>query len=127
MNGLFALMWSLMRAAALWVIDGTNSDGQRRSTNRWTAAKPYRMMDHPLNQLFVWVWVKVRWSIIGGDVISRDECRKSDARGIMVLRSGKLMGPKRQPAYLWNAESMLYKICMGLVRGFHCKRYENNL
>jgi hypothetical protein len=54
------------------------------------------------------------------------DAAKSDARGIMVLRSGKLsqskIGPKRQPAYLWNAESMLYKIGMGLVRRFRCKK-----
>jgi hypothetical protein len=31
-------------------------------------------MDHPLNQLLV--WFKVQWSVIGGDVISRDGGRK---------------------------------------------------
>ncbi len=46
-------------------------------------------MDHPLNQLFV--WFEERWSVISGDVISRDGGRKNDARGIMVLRSGKLI------------------------------------
>ena len=56
------------------------------------------------------------------------EAEKRDARGIMVLRSEKIdgsqskIGPKTQPAYLWKAESMLYKICMGLVRGFRCKK-----
>ena len=67
-------MRSLMRAAASWVVDGTNSDGQRRSTNGWTAAKLYPMMDNHLNELFV--WFKVRWSIIGGDVNFRDGCGK---------------------------------------------------
>jgi hypothetical protein len=32
------------------------------------------------------------------------------------------IGPKRQPAYLWNAESMLYKIGMGLVHRFRCEK-----
>jgi hypothetical protein len=74
MNGLFDSMQSSMRAAALWVVDGTTSDGQRRSTNEWMAAKPYGMMDHPLNQLFV--WFEERWGVIGGDVISMDGCKK---------------------------------------------------
>ena len=35
------------------------------------------------------------------------------------------IGPKRQPAYyLWNAESMLYKIGMGLVLGFRCEKIQ---
>ena len=37
------------------------------------------------------------------------------------------IGPKRQPAYLWNAESELYKIGMGWLAGSAVKRYENNL
>ena len=51
-------MRSSMRAAASWVVDGTNSDGQRRSTNGWAATKPYGMMDHPLNELFLWFRVQ---------------------------------------------------------------------
>ncbi len=89
MNGLFALMRSSMRAAVSWVVDGTNSDGQRRSTNGWTAAKLYPIMDNHLNELFI--WFKVRWSVIGGDVILGMDAAKSDAGGIMVLRSGNLM------------------------------------
>jgi hypothetical protein len=44
---------------------------------------------------------------------------KSVAGGIMVLTSGKWtvlsqkIGPRRQPGYVWNAESKVYKICMG--------------
>ena len=63
-----------MRATALWVVDGTNSDGQVGSTNRWTAAKLYPMMDNHLNELLV--WFNVRWSVIGGDVNFRDGCGK---------------------------------------------------
>jgi hypothetical protein len=108
------------------IVDGTNSYGRVGSTNRWTAAKPYGMMDHPLNQLFV--WFKVRWSIIGGDVISRDGCRKKrrswhhGAEEREIDGSQSKIGPTRQPAYLWNAESMLDKIGMGLVDGFRCKK-----
>jgi hypothetical protein len=32
------------------------------------------------------------------------------------------IGPKRQPAYLWNAEIKLYKIGVRLVCGFCCKK-----
>jgi hypothetical protein len=53
-NGLFALMRSSMRAAASWDVNGNNSDGQQRSTNGWTAAKLYPIMDNHLNELFVW-------------------------------------------------------------------------
>ena len=113
-----------MRAAASWVVDGTNSDGQVGSTNKRTAAKPYGMMDHLLNELLV--WFEKCWSVIGGDVNLGMDAAKSDACGIMVLRSGKLsqskIGPKRQPAYLWNAESKLYKTGMGLVCGFRCEK-----
>ena len=37
--------------AASWVVDGTNSDGQRQSTNGWTAAKLYGTIDHPLKSI----------------------------------------------------------------------------
>ena len=58
--------------------------------------------------------------ILGMDVA------KSDTGGIMVLRSGKLMVLKRQPGYLWTAESELYKIGMGWSAGSAVKRYKNN-
>jgi hypothetical protein len=55
---------------------------------------------------------------------------ESVAGGIMVLRSGKWMvlGQKSDlggKGYLWNAESKVYKIGMGLVCGFHCKKIQN--
>ena len=34
-------------------------------------------------------------------------------------------GPRRQTGYLWKAESKVYKIGMGLVSGFHCKKIRN--
>ncbi len=73
-NGIFALMRSSMRAAASWVVDGTNSYGRVGSTNRWTAAELYPMMDNHLNELLV--WFQMQWSVIGGDVNFRDGCGK---------------------------------------------------
>ena len=70
----FALMGSSMRATVSWVVDGTNSDGQMGSTNKRTAAKPYGMMDHLLNELLV--WFEKCWSVIGGDVNFWDGCGK---------------------------------------------------
>jgi hypothetical protein len=32
---------------------------------------------------------------------------------------------RRQTGYLWNAESKVYKINMGLVCGLHCKKIRN--
>ena len=36
------------------------------------------------------------------------------------------IGPRRQTGYLWNAESKVYKIGMGLSAGSTVKRYEIN-
>jgi hypothetical protein len=79
------------------------------------------MMDNHLNELLV--WFKVRWIVIGRYVSFRVGCGKKCCWWVVLLRSGNLT---RQPAYLWNAESELYKIGMGWSAGSAVKRYKNN-
>jgi hypothetical protein len=56
---ILAVMWSSNWVAEAVVVDGSNSNGQQQSTNGWTAAKLYPIMDNHLNELFL--WLKVRW------------------------------------------------------------------
>ena len=73
----------------------------------------------------------MRWGVIGGGMNFGDGCCKkccwwhhgADERKMDGSQSK--IGPRRQPGYVWNAESKVYKICMGWVYGFHCKKIRN--
>jgi hypothetical protein len=130
-NQVIALMRSSKRAAASWVVDGTNSYGRWGSTNGWNAAREYPMMDNNnVTELLVLLWM--RWGVIGCSTNFGGEgagkcCWWGGATDEQEIDgSPSKSGPVGQRRYLWNAESKVYKMGMGWDVDSTVKRYEVN-